>query len=393
MKNVLIVHPQFDVIGGAELVSARIMQWIANTFESDITLLTLIPVKLDFLVTAGMSEETARKIKFEIAGCPQFILNSSGGFHLLKLAFLHSGARKICFNYDICISTYNELDFGKKGIQYIHHPSFADRSLLRDLSILGKLSVLDSIPVANYLYRKLVSIISGEHINGYQRNVTLVNSHFMNHVLQKAYGITGEVVYPAFLSADWCQGAVGWEHREFRFVSIGRISPDKNLLSLIDYYALLYKDFPMADFVIIGRTSDPKYESLVVRSAETRGIPLRILKNLPDQELKALLNSSKFYIHPKVNEHFGIAIVEAAALGCLTMVHHSGAAEEIVKSPQLLFKDGPDLLSKVKCFNNDGAIGARAQSTLLANLAEFTLQRFYSRLDNIVLPVINKMTR
>ncbi len=393
MKGVLVVHPQFEVIGGAELVSARIMEWFLENARMEVTLMTLLPVKISALVLAGMSESAARRVNFRLANCPKYIMKSHAKFELLKLAFLHRGARQICGDYDLCMSSYNELDFRRMGIQYIHHPSFADRSLLRELDILGSLSVLDAVPGANFLYRHLVSAISGDRIDGFKRNITLVNSYFMNYVLDRAYGMTGRVVYPAFLEGGTHSMEVEWDRRDLRFVSVGRIARDKKLLLLIDYFALLHNEFPTGEFVIAGRSSDLEYERLVVEKANRFELPLRILRDLTDQELKSILAASKFYVHPKINEHFGIAVLEAAASGCLTMVHNSGAGKEIVGSPLLLFNDGGDLLTKVKRLYEDNVLRSQVQAVLRSNLAKFTLEEFYSRLGEIFLPLINSIKK
>ena len=47
----------------------------------------------------------------------------------------------------------------------------------------------------------------------------------------------------------------------------------------------------------------------------------------------ALLSRAKVFFHPRPNEHFGIATVEAMAAGCLPVVHGSrGPLEVVVKN-------------------------------------------------------------
>lgn len=392
MKSILVVHPQFDGIGGAEQVAIRLMDWIAQKLGQEILLLTLFPVRREILIRSGLSESTAEKIRLRAINPPFFLRSSVDKLHLLKLAILHRKAREISVDHDICISTYNELDFGKKSIQYIHHPSFADPSILKALNLLGREIVLARLPFVNHVYRRLVSVISRDSLDGYRKNLTLVNSGFMKKVVKEVYGIDGEVVYPAFLPDDRPQYGDDWGQRETRFVSVARIAPDKNLTTLIDYFSLLHKEFPEYEYVIAGWSSDPEYGNLLVRTAKGKGLSLRILKNLPDKELKSLLTSSKFYVHSKINEHFGISIIQAAASGCLTLVHNSGSAEEIIRTPRLLFENGNDLVSKVKDLLDD-SIRRNVLDEIRLRLKEFTLKGFYSKLDEVVLPKIGEMGR
>lgn len=388
MKRALVVHPEFEVIGGAEQVSAHILQWLVVNAAIEVTLLSLSPVMPASLVKAGMSEEASKRVKTLLAGCPGFVRKSNGALHLLKLSYLHRSARALCREYDVCISTYNELDFGKMGIQYIHHPSFADRSFLREMKILGRRSILDRIPMADLVYRKMVSVVSGERRSGFTKNLTLVNSFFMQRVVSEVYGITGEVVYPAAVINPKHLELKPWEERALRFVTISRIAPDKDLLAVIDYFSVLQKAFPEAEFVILGRGDDPEYENLIALKAKKRGIRLRIQKGLSDMELKTLLENTKYYVHARVNEHFGIAVVQAVAAGCLVMVHDSGGPREIVQRAELRFENADDLVMKVIRLNKDPLLRSQVMSASQSGLDRFTLSAFYSHLDAVLRPLI-----
>lgn len=388
MKRFLVVHPQFDGIGGAELVSIRIIEWIARTFDEEITLLTLTPVKVERLIRSGMSESALRKIRFISVNPPLFLKNPIDKLQLLKISLVHRRARAIAGGHKVCISTYNELDFGKRGIQYLHHPSFIDPGILRELNMMGRQSPLANLPLARYFYRKLISKVSRDSIDGYKRNITFVNSEFIRDVVERVYGINAEVIYPAFLSGDWFSNEVNWEQRDFKFVSVARIAPDKDILSLIDIYAALQNEFPAAKYVVAGWCSDRTYENLLLKTARMKGVPLEILKNLSDNDLRALLRTAKFYVHSKIKEHFGISIIEAAACGCLTLVHRSGSAEEIVKAPELLFENNRDLAAKVKLLLDNNDTRSKAIISLRSRLDEFTIDGFNSKLNTHLLPSI-----
>jgi glycosyltransferase involved in cell wall biosynthesis len=386
MKNFLVVHPSFDVIGGAEIVALHIIDFLANRVDGKLSLLTLRPVNWTSVFSRVPLVVPTEKIENPIAKCPSTVLKRKGKLELLKLAYLHRAAKSISAEYDICFSTYNELDFSRPGIQYIHHPSFASRKLLHQLHFLDTTNVLDQVPFANFFYRKVTNVISQDRLSGFRQNFTMVNSNFMKEIVEKTFGIKSEVVYPAFLEDDGTCDRLDWRVRDLRFVTIGRVSPDKQHFRVIKDFALLAREFPEADFVIAGRSVDKQHERFLIKKAGELGVRLRLLTDLSRLELKDLLRTSKFYVHSKINEHFGIAIAEAAAMGCLPLAHDSGASKEIVSSPLLLFKSGAELINKAKVLLNDDEERKKVSVVLETGLRRFKTSAFYSRLDEVLGP-------
>ena len=61
---------------------------------------------------------------------------------------------------------------------------------------------------------------------------------------------------------------------------------------------------------------------------------VKVITNVRKNQLIKLLLKSKLYLHTSINEHFGISIVEAMAMGCVPIVHNSGGPREFVPSNQ-----------------------------------------------------------
>ena len=72
-----------------------------------------------------------------------------------------------------------------------------------------------------------------------------------------------------------------------------------------------------------------------------------ILSNVNRNRLRQILLNSKVYLHPKVNEHFGISIVEAMASGCIPVTHDSGGGREFVP-PNLRYSSIDEAAEKVE---------------------------------------------
>jgi glycosyltransferase involved in cell wall biosynthesis len=111
---------------------------------------------------------------------------------------------------------------------------------------------------------------------------------------------------------------------------------------------------------------------------------IKIFPNLKRDELLALLSKAKVFFHPRPNEHFGIATVEAMAAGCLPVVHASrGPLEVIVNNGKygLVYTDTtelPELLGYA--FNS-----ARDFQHNLRNRAlDFDIMHFKKKFETII---------
>ncbi len=385
MKRVLLVHPQFAIIGGAELVALQMLRWLIEREDVRATLLTLVTPNFDDARTATGLQIDPGRLDVHTVGLPFNLERAHGKFEMIKIGFLHRTARQISKEFDLCISSYNELDFGpgRFGIQYVHHPILLSRRRLQKLKIIDQKSTRDHIPFLNGLYLYVARLIRGGG-NGFKKNRTLVNSKFMQDMIRLAYGIDSTVVYPGFLSDGRPVWTTPWEERDFTFVSVGRISEDKQVLRLIRLFRALRDVFPTATFVLAGRTIDPAYLSRVNHEAHDLNVPLQVMIDAPKDQIDALLERSKFFLHAKEHEHFGIAILEAGNAGCLTLVPDSGGQREIVSPPILRYSNPEELVRNVRLLMEDAAARKKAMEELQNGLNLFRVSLFEKRLEEIV---------
>ncbi|MCL4511569.1 MAG: glycosyltransferase [Bacteroidetes bacterium] len=365
------------------MVALHILNFLSHRINVEIFLLTLLPVDWKKIARDTNIPICTDRVHNRTAFCPTFVLKQGGKLELLKLAYLHREAKRISSEFDICVSTYNELDFGRKGFQYIHHPSFADRKLLNRFGMVGKRSIVDYLGVARRIYEKVRFTVANERQEGFALNVTAVNSIFMRNVVQEAYGIEGIVLYPGFIPDGENDTGETWEQRSLRFVSIGRIARDKNYFNLIDTFGMLARVFPEAKFTIIGKSGDPELLRDLWKRAMSHDLQLEILSDANEALLFQILRTSKFYIHSKMYEHFGISILEAAGSGCLTFVHDSGGAREIVSPSMLRYITNEDLVRKVVQLSRDDESRTKVLNELQAGLSRFKARMFYVGLQKI----------
>ena len=101
---------------------------------------------------------------------------------------------------------------------------------------------------------------------------------------------------------------------------------------------------------------------------------VKVIPNVSKSDLRKILLNSKIYLHPKINEHFGIAIVEAMSCGCIPIVHNSGGPKEFV--PQAFRYDNIEEAAK----KIDKALGnwSVGMSARISNLADKFSERCFS---------------
>ena len=98
--------------------------------------------------------------------------------------------------------------------------------------------------------------------------------------------------------------------RDVDFVYVGRISKEKGVLKLLDYFIKNKKKL-----TVIGPVDNDSYSTEFLRQVSiNKNITYLGSKSWPD--IKELLLSTKFYISFTEGENFGQAIIEALGCGC-----------------------------------------------------------------------------
>lgn len=388
MTRVLMVYPQFRVLGGAEIVALHLLRWLLTRPGVEVTLLTLHPVDLEELQRNSGILFNGTSVRVVEAFCPAFVRDADQSMTILKLAFLHRHAKRISREYVLCITPYGEEDFGVRGVQLIHHPTFVSKRFLHRFKMTGNTTILDRWLILAELYRGLIYAISGNRPSGYRRNLTIPSTEFIRGVLEEAYGITGEVLYPAVLPDNEPPETNPWEKREFLIVALGRLAPDKNYLRLLELFRAIHIQFPESQFVIIGRIGNSAYAEMLQRKVSESGLPVRFVTGASNEEVREYLSRARFLLHAKEFEHFGIALVEAANYGCLPLAHDSGGAPEILPSILLRYRTEDELVRNLARICTNDALRRAIQNELREGLVRFRLPAFEAGLDRLLTPFL-----
>ncbi len=108
-----------------------------------------------------------------------------------------------------------------------------------------------------------------------------------------------------------------------------RIDPAKRIeLAIEAFSSRILKDKKLFIIGYISKDNEHYYYKLDDLCKKHSNIS--IFPNLKRDKLLPLLSKAKVFFHPRPNEHFGIATVEAMAAGCLPVVHASKGSLEVV---------------------------------------------------------------
>jgi glycosyltransferase involved in cell wall biosynthesis len=383
--KVLLCHFSFATIGGAERVALNIAQYLHTVLGASVDILCF---------DAPDRDKIGRQFGTDFGNGIKFVeLNAPFGtqLQLIRIAHVHREARKIARNYDLCLSTYNEQDFGFRAIQYVHHPIFESREILRTYRIIPRENIIDRIPLLERFYYSALNVYSGTSRVRRRSNITLTNSEFMSGILKQCGYTDLQVLYPGFL--DDSTEKVSISEKKHQIFSLGRIEPDKHTLELVDLYAALHREDPSLRLIICGMSSSEDYLSEVKNRIRTLGIPIELHLNKPRNEVLELVRESAWYINPKPFEHFGIASVEAIQAGCIPLLHDSGGNKELMPFEDLRFKDAESLTEVYSKLHNSETLKDSVTKALEQRSTLYSSSAFFELFHEIVrLYLIDKGT-
>ena len=295
-------------------------------------------------------------------------------------AWLIRRARKLSGQFDLTVSADNEMDLGRRGIQYVHYPYLARHKPQVDaVRRLSRLQRLGAILAGRYRPWMVLSGISFDRVVA---NLTLVNSHWTGRLVSGLYGVQPTVLYPPVV---WSLALTPWSRRALAFVSLGRIEGCKRQLEAIDILDRVRRRGHPVQLEIIGDIYDPDYAQRVVERAGRAGSWVRLHHGIERTELEKIVNACRYGLHTMRSEHFGIAVAELLRAGCIVFTPNDGGQVEIIGEEAALMYDSDDQAVERICAVLESP---PEQQRLLALLAPrrdlFTETHFMGRLRQLV---------
>jgi glycosyltransferase involved in cell wall biosynthesis len=320
--RVLVVHPRLRILGGGNLLAAWTLQALSSDFE--VSLATLEPPDYTALnVTFGTSlREGDFHVHLPPPGYQRFLRSIPTAGALLDICMAMRWAQDVDRRerYDVLFGTSNEMDFHRRGVQYIHYPwfylprpEFEMRWFHRIPGVLG-------------MYRRSCLALARATPSGLRRNLMLANSQYVAGQIKKAHGTGAQVVYPP-VPGDFVE--LPFEQRRLAVAAVGRVHRSKRWDMAVDIVESVRRRGHDLTLTLIGHGEDTAYAAQLEAMAAARPW-FRWLRDVSRAQLLKELSQHRYGIHPMQEEHFGIAPAELQRAGCITFVHNSGGAVEIV---------------------------------------------------------------
>lgn len=372
--KIAVIHSGSKWIGGAEAVAVWTIEALKE--EYNVTLISGIELPLDQVNGYYGTSLKPGDFCSVIVRLP-FDLGKSSKFWYLRQLMLMRYCRKIAEEHDLWISTYYEMDLGRRGIQYVHSPAVA----------VGVVKGLDAFLDENQrsflkgLYRKSVARIFNLSVDNIRQNLTLVNSKWTGQLIKRAYGIDPYVVYPP-VSTKFPH--IPWDAREEGFVCIGRIAPSKRIDSVIQILKRVREAGWDVHLHIVGEIWDLGYARKIEKLQRENSDWVFLEGRLTREQLADLVARHKYGIHGMRDEHFGIAVAEMVKAGNIVFVPNDGGQVEVVGDKSLIYSTEDEAIKKIISILQD----QRAQLSLKEALSEkasfFSEKRFMERIREIV---------
>lgn len=172
-------------------------------------------------------------------------------------------------------------------------------------------------------------------------NQVISISEFTKKYIDKEYGVGSEIIYPPVSVEDFKP-----LKKKNIILSVGRFTKalhNKRQDVLIEtFQRTVEKGLKNWELILIGGTEE-KSDYISKLREKITGYPIKILTNISYERLRKYYGESKIYWHaagfgedeirhPERMEHFGIAVIEAMAAGCIPVVINKGGLPEIVKN-------------------------------------------------------------
>src|ERR1035438_1684362 len=260
--KIAIVHPGMGM-GGSESP----VLWTLEALRRDHNVTLITTGKIDLArLNAYYGTRLAPKDFFLQNPRLPIGLGSTRKFVGLKGSAFQRYVRRVAADFDVMISCYGPMDFGRPGIQMIADFAFVDelRFSLHPGVRSWKQWWYGRSPLRQ-LYLYICGIVNGASPGGWKRNLNLANSHWSARLLRDRFGVESQTLYPP-VENDFPQ--IDFAKRDNGFVCLGRISAEKRVDSIIEILSRVRQSGHDIHLHILGGVDVSPYGKRVKSLAE-----------------------------------------------------------------------------------------------------------------------------
>src|SRR3989338_3688801 len=322
MMKIAILTPTFSHYSGIDRVAEQ--QALEYSKKHD-----------KVVVFALEAEIEPRGFKVEVLGMPKslFLQRLYRLFFFLDFIKISNAVKKLK-GYDTVISHFYPMNIiackakKKYGLKYVfYNHGIGHKELFRN--------------AFEKTYIKLFSIFSRNSIMPADECISI--SRFMQSELKKETGRDSAVVYnkinPRFkrgINGNPIRKRLGIKNNEKLLFFIGRLSPHKNIHTLLKIFDIVNEEMPNTKLLIAGKPTFKKYFEELKEAANKDVI---FKESVNDKELPNYYAACDLYVTASLWEGFNLPIAEAQACGKKVVAFNVCSHPEIVKNG-ILVKEG-----------------------------------------------------
>ena len=159
---------------------------------------------------------------------------------------------------------------------------------------------------------------------------------------------------------------------------VGSIEPRKNLIRLLQAYAMLHAWSPRWHLVIVGARNFWK-SSPVAEAVEKQNLKewVHFTGYIPETDLPALYNGADLFVFPSLYEGFGLPVLEAMACGTPVVTSRTSSLPEVAGDAALLVDphNVDEIAAAMQRVLSDPGLAGELCAKGLARAAEFSWER------------------
>ncbi len=340
-SSILVAHPWMGR-GGSEATAL----WTLDALQHDYDLAFVTASRVDWDELNQVYGTAVDPSRFRTLKAP-VLPGVSGPNRLVYLQQRYFGkyCRKLASSYDLCLSAYNPIDFGRPAIHLIGDFSFSEEMRKR-LNAHGPGSFQHRSNLLRRLYLALGDLIGGRRPPlSRWGGLILANSSWSVGQLEEHFGVPGaKVIYPPVTLPE---APPGGERDPMGFVCLGRVVPEKEIERIVRILRRVRESGYPVTLHLIGNLEDSDYARGIARLIEPDRDWIVPTGFLALDAKRSVLAGRTFAIHACRIEAFGIAVAEMASMGCLPFVPSTGGAGEIIPLPELQFGDDDEAVARI----------------------------------------------
>lgn len=301
-----IIHPSFDVIGGAEQTTLTLMNSLKKIYD-----VTLYTTSNNYNFPSDYNISFINRISLPIGWAFQ---------RMLEIKKLFKKAK----NEDVLLISSGNLVLSetKKPVIVYCHSTF--ESELKKMN--NKKRALFSI-YQNYIKNQLenqIKILKKPSVE------LIVNSNYTKEKIKELFGKESHVIFPPVKINEFEEPT-----NKIGIITIARYSPEKNLefnLKTIKKLNVPYKIFGNAKF-----SSQINYYNHLQNMTKNDN-QIKLFLNSKRNLIENSLYSSKIYFQSS-KETFGISVIEGIMAGCIPIVPDNTSNKETIPISELRYKE------------------------------------------------------